>query len=87
MNLRMSCFVQVERDMDVNKSDPILNKKRVIGYKYVYPFLSVDTGIYVEEDSFVRPLFKQCINIEHPTMLLPGLCFRVCPLQVSDVQV
>lgn len=73
--------------MDVNKSDPILNKKRVIGYKYVYPFLSVDTGIYVEEDSFVRPLFKQCINIEHPTMMLPGLCFRVCPLQVSDVQV
>lgn len=59
----------------------------ILGFKYVFPFLSVDSGIFVEEGSFVRPLFKQCINIEHPTMLLPALCFRVCPLQVMDVQV
>lgn len=53
----------------------------------MFPFLSADCGIFVEEDSFVRPLFKQCINIEHPTMLVPALCFRVCPFQVMDVQV
>lgn len=58
------------------------------GYKYSFPFLSAECGIrIVEEDSFVRPLFKECINIEHPTMFVLGLPFWHCsPFQLIDLQ-
>lgn len=58
------------------------------GYKYSFPFLSAECGIrIVDDDSFVRPLFKECINIEHPTMFLLGLPFWHCsPFQLMDLQ-
>lgn len=43
-----------------------------LGYKYAYPFLSVDSGIHVD-DNFVQPLYKHVINIEHPTMAFIGI--------------
>lgn len=44
------------------------------GYKTVFPFLSVDCGISVDEE-LIRPLFKDCININHPTMAIIGMTF------------
>uniref|UniRef100_A0A1B0D7G2 Flavin-containing monooxygenase n=1 Tax=Phlebotomus papatasi TaxID=29031 RepID=A0A1B0D7G2_PHLPP len=46
------------------------------GYRYTFPFLSVDCGINVEEN-FVQPLYKHCININYPTMGFAGLPFYV----------
>lgn len=56
------------------------------GYKYTFPFLSVDCGISID-DNFVQPLWKHCININHPTMALIGVPFYVCASQMFDLQV
>lgn len=56
------------------------------GYRYTFPFLSIDCGISVE-DNYVQPLYKHCININHPTMALIGLPFYVCASQMFDLQV
>lgn len=56
------------------------------GYKYTFPFLSVDCGIAVD-DNFVQPLYKHCININYPTMALIGVPFYVCASQMFDLQV
>lgn len=56
------------------------------GYKYTFPFLSIDCAISVE-DNYVQPLYKHCININYPTMALIGLPFYVCASQMFDLQV
>lgn len=56
------------------------------GYKYTFPFISVDCGITVE-DNYVQPLYKHCVNINYPTMAFIGLPFYVCASQMFDLQV
>lgn len=56
------------------------------GYKYTFPFLSVDCEI-TAEDNYVRPLFKHIVNINRPTMAFIGLPFYVCATQMFDLQV
>ncbi|EDV36272.1 uncharacterized protein Dana_GF12882, isoform B [Drosophila ananassae] len=55
------------------------------GYKYSFPFLTVNSGIYVE-DNYVQDLYKQCINIMNPSISLIGLPFYVCAAQMMDLQ-
>lgn len=56
------------------------------GYKYSFPFLSVDCGIRCD-NNYVRPLYKQCINISNPSLGFIGLPYNICPNQISDLQV
>ncbi|XP_055325902.1 senecionine N-oxygenase-like, partial [Sitodiplosis mosellana] len=56
-----------------------------IGYNYVYPFLGADTGIRVE-DNYVQSLYKQIINIEHPTMAFVGLPTFAVNNRMFDLQ-
>ncbi|XP_017125829.2 senecionine N-oxygenase [Drosophila elegans] len=56
------------------------------GYKYTFPCLSTDVGVQVI-DNFVQPLWKHCININHPTMAFIGLPFNVIPTHIFDMQV
>lgn len=56
------------------------------GYNFSFPFLSVDTGITVD-DNFVQPLYKQIINIEHPTMAFIGIPFHLATTRGYDMQV
>lgn len=56
------------------------------GYNFSYPFLSVDTGIHVDENC-VTPLYKQIFNIDHPTMAFIGIPFTACTIRVYDIQV
>ncbi|XP_031619198.1 dimethylaniline monooxygenase [N-oxide-forming] 3-like [Contarinia nasturtii] len=42
------------------------------GYLYAYPFLNESSSIHTE-NNYVRPLYKQIINIEHPTMAFIGI--------------
>lgn len=44
------------------------------GFNYSFPFLSTECGIYVD-DNYVQPLFKQTINIKHPSMAIIGINF------------
>lgn len=55
------------------------------GYKYTFPFLSVDCGVSSEEN-YVSPLFKHVLNINNPTMGFIGLPFYVCASQMFDLQ-
>lgn len=55
------------------------------GYNFTFPFLSSDCGIHVD-DNFVQPLYKQCININYPTMSLIGLAYYGCPGYLFDLQ-
>ncbi|XP_018577355.1 flavin-containing monooxygenase FMO GS-OX-like 4 isoform X3 [Anoplophora glabripennis] len=56
------------------------------GYIYSYPFLSPNCGIQVE-DNWVKYLYKQIININHPTMAFIGVPFRVTPFPMFGIQV
>lgn len=58
----------------------------VAGYKYTFPFMSIDCGLTVD-DNYVQPLYKHCININRPTMALIGLPYYVCASQMFDLQV
>lgn len=55
------------------------------GYKYTFPFLSVDCGVSVD-DNYVSPLFKHVLNINKPTIGFIGLPFQVCASQMFDLQ-
>ncbi|EDW74760.1 uncharacterized protein Dwil_GK15848 [Drosophila willistoni] len=55
------------------------------GYKYAFPFLTVNSGIFVE-DNCVQVLYKQCLNAKYPSMALIGLPFYVCAAQMMDLQ-
>lgn len=57
-----------------------------IGYKYSYPFLSVDSGIHIE-DNFVQPLYKQILNIEHPSLAFIGIPSSAPNFHMFDLQV
>lgn len=56
------------------------------GYKYSFPFLSVDCGLEVGAN-YVRPLYKHCLSINRPTLGLIGLPNFICPNQMFDLQV
>lgn len=56
------------------------------GYKFSFPFLSVDSGIFVD-DNFVQPLYKQIFNIEHPTMAFIGIPKSSLNYIMMDMQV
>ena len=56
------------------------------GYKYQFPFLSVDCGVQCD-NNYVRPLYKHCLSINRPTLGFIGLPFYVCATQMFDLQV
>ncbi|KAL5288528.1 hypothetical protein ACFFRR_009010 [Megaselia abdita] len=56
------------------------------GYEHLFPFLSVDTGI-TARNNYVKPLYKHCINIRHPTMAFIGLPYIACVTLMMDIQV
>ncbi|XP_036333059.1 senecionine N-oxygenase-like [Rhagoletis pomonella] len=55
------------------------------GYSLTIPFLSADCNLHVH-DNFVYPLYKHCININHPTMCFIGLPIYAYPIQLFDMQ-
>ncbi|XP_018794672.1 PREDICTED: senecionine N-oxygenase-like [Bactrocera latifrons] len=55
------------------------------GYKYTFPFLSVDCGLNVDVN-WVHPLYKHCLNINKPSMGIIGLPHQICPAQLFDLQ-
>lgn len=55
------------------------------GYKYSFPFLSVDCGLTVDAKC-IEPLFKQCLNINRPTMAVFGINNTILPNQLFDLQ-
>lgn len=56
------------------------------GYKFSFPFLSLDSGLSMEEGFHIHPLYKHLININHPTMALVGL--QICAYtHMYDMQV
>lgn len=56
------------------------------GYKYVYPFLTPECQIYVE-DNHVTELYKHIININYPTMYFIGIPFTTLIVPLLDLQV
>lgn len=56
------------------------------GYQYSFPFLSTDTDICVKDSFYIHPMYKHCININHPTMAIIGL--QICAYTLMyDMQV
>lgn len=54
------------------------------GYKYSYPFLSVDCGISAGD--YVHPLWWHSINIHFRSLAFIGLPNLICPNQMFDLQ-
>lgn len=55
------------------------------GYKFSFPFLSVDCGLACE-DNFLQPLYKHSLNINRPSMGFIGLVDYAILNQVFDLQ-
>lgn len=55
------------------------------GYVYSFPFLDDECGI-TYRNNHVRPLYKQCVHIERPTMFFIGLTDFDLPAAVMDAQ-
>lgn len=55
------------------------------GYKYSFPFLSVDCGVE-SDNNYVRPLYKHCLSINRPTLAFLGLTSFNCVSQTVDLQ-
>ncbi|KAK4884289.1 hypothetical protein RN001_000560 [Aquatica leii] len=56
------------------------------GFKYTCRFLNKECGLVVE-DNWVRPLYKQIINVEYPTMYFIGMPYVACGIPMFDSQV
>lgn len=56
------------------------------GYRYNFPFLSVDCGVSTEEH-YVKPLYMHCLSINRPTLGFIGLSNLICPNQMFDLQI
>uniref|UniRef100_A0A1B0CKM6 Flavin-containing monooxygenase n=1 Tax=Lutzomyia longipalpis TaxID=7200 RepID=A0A1B0CKM6_LUTLO len=56
------------------------------GYKFTFPFISVDCGVSVESN-YLSPLYQHCLNINRPTMAFIGICNFVIAQQMMDLQV
>lgn len=59
----------------------------LVGYKFSFPFLSVDAGLGLLDTYHIDPLYKMCININHPTMGLIGLQMIAVTTLIYDMQV
>ncbi|XP_049542499.1 senecionine N-oxygenase-like [Anopheles darlingi] len=55
------------------------------GYRFSFPFLSVDCGLTVKDRS-IEPLYKHCININQPTMAIIGSPFPAFATLMMDLQ-
>lgn len=56
------------------------------GFNYSFPFLHEACKITTSNYG-VEPLYKHCINIEHPTMCFLVLANHVSPMQLVDLEV
>lgn len=56
------------------------------GYKYAFPFLSVDCGISCD-DNYVHPLYKHCLGINRSSIAIIGLPNYVVPFYLFDFQI
>lgn len=56
------------------------------GYSYNFPFLSVDSGLS-SHDKFVYPLYKHCLNINHPSLAIISLTAFSLAVPLYDLQV
>ncbi|XP_057661541.1 dimethylaniline monooxygenase [N-oxide-forming] 4-like isoform X1 [Diorhabda carinulata] len=56
------------------------------GYKYSYPFLCKECSMEVE-GRWVKYLYKQIMNINHPTMAFIGIPFRTFPFVLFGIQI
>ncbi len=57
------------------------------GYEYYFPFLDDSCGIETVEKKIIRPLYKQFLNIEHPSMCFIGLLQKTFVFPLFDLQV
>lgn len=58
----------------------------IIGFHFTMPFASDECGLRIE-NNYVIPLFKHCINVEHPTMAVIGYVFTSAVTQMIEIQV
>lgn len=59
---------------------------RLLGYEFTYPFFTEEVGIQYNGNN-VRPLYKQILNIEHPTMAFIGVPLGIATNHLYDLQV
>ncbi|KAK5649049.1 hypothetical protein RI129_003941 [Pyrocoelia pectoralis] len=56
------------------------------GFQYLCPFVNEKCGLTMD-NNWIRPLYKQIINIDHPTMHFIGLPYIGCGIPLFDLQV
>ncbi|XP_075234109.1 senecionine N-oxygenase-like [Lycorma delicatula] len=71
------------KDGSVTEVDSIIY---CTGYRYSYPFLD-ESCLITTNDNYVRPLYRQMINIYHPTMCFTGIPKFVPQFPLFDMQV
>ncbi|ESP04261.1 hypothetical protein LOTGIDRAFT_223998 [Lottia gigantea] len=71
------------RDGSSVKADIVLY---CTGYRFVYPFLTEDCNLNIDEDERVTPLFKHLIHTQFPSLSFIGLCKIICPFPSFHIQ-
>uniref|UniRef100_A0A224XD87 Flavin-containing monooxygenase n=1 Tax=Panstrongylus lignarius TaxID=156445 RepID=A0A224XD87_9HEMI len=56
------------------------------GYKYNLDFLDDTCGLWIEDDVYVTPLYKQFISIPNPTMVIIGLPIKTFIFPLLETQ-
>jgi len=57
------------------------------GYEYVFPFLSAECEVSVEEQQVVQPLYKHVIHTRYPRIAFIGIPKTVLPFPLFHIQV
>lgn len=79
-------FTETGAEFDDGSFEEISTIIYATGYDFKFPFLSTDCGLQCHQ-KYVRPLYKHCININHPSMALIGLPFFAVGTDLFDLQI
>ncbi len=69
---------------DGSTTEPVDDLVYCTGYHYRYPF--IDSTLLTIDDNWVQPLYRDLLHIEHPTLALVGVPFRVLPFPLFEMQ-
>ncbi|XP_060517259.1 uncharacterized protein LOC132696456 [Cylas formicarius] len=83
---RVRCFEESKAIFEDDTEESFDHIIYCTGYKNIFPFLSEQCGITVE-DNWVKPLYKHLINIEHPSMAITNLISAICPFPIFGLQI
>ncbi|KAK6166661.1 hypothetical protein SNE40_023301 [Patella caerulea] len=71
------------RDGTIEDADIVLY---CTGYRFVYPFLTDECNLEIDENERVTPLYKHLVHSQYTNLSFIGLCKIICPFPSFHIQ-